>query len=58
MGILQDDVVEDVGSVPVCRRCHSECVVRQAQACWNPETGLWEVERVLRPAWVRAWREP
>ena len=48
MGILQESVVEDVGSVPVCRSCGSERVVREAEVCWNHETGLFELERVLQ----------
>jgi len=45
MGILQEEVEEDVGSVPVCAVCGSEQVALGAWACWNPETGLWELER-------------
>lgn len=47
MGILQDEVEGDVGSVPRCGTCGSENVVKDAWACWNPDTGLWELENVL-----------
>jgi len=50
MGNLQDDVVGDVGSVPSCRTCGSERVVRDAWACWNPDSGLWELENVFDDA--------
>ena len=35
-----------IGSVPVCAQCGSERVAIDAFACWNPETGLWELENV------------
>ena len=44
MGILQVDVAGDIGSVPRCKTCGSERVVKDAWACWNPEFGLWELE--------------
>lgn len=47
MGILQDDVAGDVGSVPRCQTCGSERVARDAWACWNSQTGLWELENVF-----------
>ncbi|PWE34091.1 hypothetical protein DDZ14_02735 [Maritimibacter sp. 55A14] len=47
MGILQDDVIGDIGAVPVCKDCGSERVARDAWACWNAETGLWELETVF-----------
>lgn len=50
MGSLQDDIEGDVGSVPSCRACRSERVVRDAWACWNPESGLWELETVFNDA--------
>lgn len=50
MGILQDDVEDDIGSVPVCKDCGSERVAKDAWACWNPETGLWELENVFDQA--------
>ena len=46
-GHLQEDIEGDVGAVPRCRTCGSEWVVRDAWACWNPETGLWELETVF-----------
>lgn len=50
MGILQDEVEGDVGAVPVCQTCGSERVAKDAWACWNPETGLWELENVFDDA--------
>jgi len=47
MSILQDEIAGDVGSVPYCPTCQSEDVVKDAWACWNPETGLWELENVF-----------
>ena len=34
-------------TIPRCRDCGSERVARDAWACWNPETGLWELETVF-----------
>jgi len=39
--------IDDIGSVPSCRTCGSERVVKDAWACWNPESGLWELESVF-----------
>ena len=47
MGILQESDELDVGAVPVCGRCRSEQVVKEAWATWNSETGLWEVLAVF-----------
>lgn len=47
MGVLQDGVEGDIGAVPVCKTCGSERVVKDAWACWNPETGLWDLENVF-----------
>lgn len=44
MVILQEDVAGDIGSVPRCKTCGSERIVKDAWACWNPEFGLWELE--------------
>ena len=46
MGILQEDVAGDIGAVPRCKSCGSERVVRDAWACWNSSSGLWEMETV------------
>ena len=54
MGLLQDDDVGDIGTVPVCRACGSERVARDAWACWNPQTGLWELETVFDQEWCHA----
>ena len=50
MGILQEEIEGDVGSVPRCQACGSERVARDAWACWNPESGLWELENVFDDA--------
>lgn len=50
MGILQDDVTGDVGSVPRCQSCGSERVVKDAWVCWNPASGLYEIENVFDAA--------
>jgi Protein of unknown function (DUF3768) len=48
MGLQEDDdIVGDIGAVPTCRTCGSERVARDAWACWNRETGLWELETVF-----------
>ncbi len=47
MGILQGNVEEDVGAVPCCQACGSKRIARDAWACWNPESGLWELETVF-----------
>lgn len=35
-----------IGSVPCCHICGSEQVVNPAWVCFNPESGLWELETV------------
>lgn len=45
MGIQCD--VEQIGTVPCCRTCGSERVVKDARACFNPASGLWELETVF-----------
>jgi len=47
MGNLQEDIAGDVGSAPHCRTCGSTRVTKEAQAGWNSEAGLWELEKVL-----------
>lgn len=37
----------DIGTVPRFRKCGSERVVKDAWACWNPDSGLWELEAVF-----------
>ena len=54
MGVLQDSVEEDVASVPGCGLCGSERVVRIAWACWNPDSGFWELESVLDQGYCQA----
>ena len=47
MGILQEEIEGDVGAVPRCKACGSERVARDAWACWNSDSGLWELENVF-----------
>ncbi|WP_298921481.1 DUF3768 domain-containing protein [uncultured Roseobacter sp.] len=47
MGTNQKANAEAIGSVPRCRSCRSERVVRDAYACFNRESGLWELENVF-----------
>lgn len=47
MGAVAEDVFADIGTVPVCKTCGSERVVKDAWACWNPQYGLWELETVF-----------
>lgn len=54
MGHMQDDVVGDIGAVPVCKSCGSERVALDAWACWNPEYGLWELEHTFDDAHCHA----
>lgn len=44
MGTLQEGLAGEIGSVPRCKACRSERVVKDAWACWNSEFGLWELE--------------
>ena len=53
MGTLQSEIKEDVGSVPNCKACGSERIVRLAHTCWNGETGLWELEKELEQYWCQ-----
>jgi hypothetical protein len=41
---------EAIGSVPSCETCGSQRVVRAAWAAFNPDSGLYELEQVLRAA--------
>jgi hypothetical protein len=54
MGDLLGMEEEDVGTVPACGTCGSERVVRDAWACWNRETGLWELEDVFDQVYCQA----
>lgn len=47
-------IPEAVNSVPVCYSCGSEHVVRDAWACFNRESGLWELETVYDDAHCHA----
>lgn len=37
----------NIGQVPVCKQCGSARVARDAWACFNPDSGLWELEQVF-----------
>ena len=47
MGVEELDVAGEIGTVPTCSKCGSERVVRDAWGCWNPASGLWELEDVF-----------
>ena len=48
MGAAEDDdPFGDIGTVPTCKACGSVRVVKDAWACWNPQSGLWELEAVF-----------
>jgi hypothetical protein len=50
MGQVQENIAGGVGSVPRCQACGSERVARDAFACFNPDSGLWELENVFNAA--------
>lgn len=54
MGQLQDGNIGDIGAAPVCKSCGSERVALDAWACWNPDSGLWELENVFDDAHCHA----
>lgn len=41
---------ETINSVPICKTCGSEHVAKDAWACFNRESGLWELENVFDDA--------
>jgi hypothetical protein len=47
MGQMFDGELPDLGTAPTCKTCASERVAKDAWACWNPSTGLWELESVF-----------
>lgn len=47
METKQNAIPETINSVPVCGTCGSEHVARDAWACFNRESGLWELENVF-----------
>ncbi len=53
MSVLCEEIEGDIGSVPRCKACGSERVVKDAWACWNPQFGLWELETTLDYAHCR-----
>lgn len=44
MGTNRETKPETINSVPVCGSCGSERVVKDAYACFNRASGLWELE--------------
>jgi Protein of unknown function (DUF3768) len=44
---LEDDGLGGIGCAPTCKTCGSEHVSKDAWACWNPATGLWELENIF-----------
>lgn len=47
MGEDVADIAGEIGTVPTCSTCGSERVVRDAWGCWNPASGLWELENIF-----------
>lgn len=43
----EDITPETINSVPICRTCGSERVAKDAWACFNRQSGLWELETVF-----------
>lgn len=54
MGRTFDGDLPDLGTVPICKTCRSERVVHDAWACWNPTSGLWELECIFDHAHCHA----
>lgn len=50
MGTKESVTPDTINSVPLCSTCKSERIVRDAWACFNRETGLWELETVFDAA--------
>jgi len=50
MDQVHENIAGGIGSVPGCQTCGSERVVKDAFACFNPDSGLWELESVLDQA--------
>ncbi len=46
MGTKEKMTPEAIHSVPICYVCGSEHVAKDAWACFNRESGLWELENV------------
>jgi hypothetical protein len=47
MDTKQTMTPDTIGSVPHCATCGSERVARDAYACFNRESGLWELEQTF-----------
>jgi hypothetical protein len=50
MGTKEITTPETINSVPICRTCGSERVAKDAWACFNRQSGLWELETVFDAA--------
>lgn len=50
MGTTEETTADIINSVPICRACGSERVARDAWACFNRESGLWELENIYDDA--------
>lgn len=46
MTLNDPEPLDGLGQVPVCAKCGSERVLREALTCWNSSYGLWEVQSV------------
>ncbi len=45
-----ENIAEDIWSVPSCSKCGSELIVKDATVCWNQAAGLWELEQMADQA--------
>ncbi|WP_299844113.1 DUF3768 domain-containing protein [uncultured Roseovarius sp.] len=57
MSTTKQTIPETISSVPRCGSCGSERVVKDAWACFNPESGLWELENVFDDAFCHQCEE-
>ncbi len=57
METVEEDIAGTIWSTPVCSSCGSERVVTDAWACWNPRSGLWELEASFDQAYW-SWSSP
>ena len=57
MNTPDEPTPDTINSVPVCRTCRSERVVKDAWACFNRHSGLWELENVFDAAFCHRCEE-
>lgn len=54
----EPDGLDGIGAVPICQTCGSEQIVKQAWACWNRDSGGWELEHTEDATLCRACDQP